>query len=334
MAKNIDLAFFGTAIMLSGCQNPYAGMSLEEVISAVSTPEEAQEFIDWNISYCLEEEKALNMADTQSAKYTFNRGCASCRGGAVLSAALLKDDNYPSLSLAVDWVEDSGHMVFVYNGSNGWGMTGINEDDYRDAETSSLQSLAVKISRQFEKTMVGYTVIDMSPIELVKGTYGGLLRVYPFAVEKNFPDYWTRGAVGSHTKGYVVMTENSTPDSGYWKEDTVYTPDLFEENRVQSWTSEENENDYVREWLVTERSDLRLPSKTAELTSENGKLRWFTESLFEYHPDGAVHVEEQRISYDGDLKTDRIVRTEYSEGHKTTYYDYDADGVWDEVVEE
>lgn len=334
MAKNIDLVLFGTTIVLSGCQNPYAGMSLEEVISKVSTPEEAQEFIDWNISYCSEDEKALNKADTQAAEYTFNRGCTSCRGGAVLSAALLKDDNYPSLFLAVDWVGDSGHMVFIYQKSSGWGTTGINEDDYRDAETNSLQELAAEIAVQFKEAIAGYTVINMSPIELVKGAYGGLLKVYPFAVERNFPDYWTRGTVGSHTKGYAVMTENSTPETGYWKEDTVYTPDLFEENQAQSWTSTENGNDYVREWLVIERSDLRLPSKTVQLTSENGKLRWFTETLFEYYPDGTVHVEEQRISYDGDLETDRIIRTEYSEGHKTTYYDYDADGVWDEIIEE
>src|SRR3989344_3276391 len=124
------------ATLLVGCSPEF---SLDEIVSQVSTPTEAQDFFLENITYASEDNDtsrnsdrlpmAPNYADTQSLRLTLERGKGVCRDISLAIAALLKDDGFKPLNLAV-FFRDAGHSVFIYEIEGKFGSAGINESDF------------------------------------------------------------------------------------------------------------------------------------------------------------------------------------------------------------
>ena len=107
----------------------YTKLTWQEAIEFVQTPEQAQDYLDRYFSFDEDdvgETFALNHAD--------RRG--TCIDYAISAAALLSDNNYPSLMLAMGSAFREGHAVFLYRTESGYGAIGTSPLDpkYRTVE--------------------------------------------------------------------------------------------------------------------------------------------------------------------------------------------------------
>ena len=259
--------------------SPYSNMSLEEVIDGISTPREAQDYMNYEIDYADEDTggarpKDLNGSSRQSFRKTFERGRGVCRDTSVGIGALLQDDGWPSLILGVQWSEGSeenGHSVFVYQGDDGkWGSAGGNPTDFREPLCKSVEEIAHRIVARNGGEFIFYNLHDVSLLDLVEGTTKGFVRVNPFVIEKDNAedDNTYTGSVSKIDSGYEVVRNINDTDSD-WIKTSRYTEDMFDDSYSQERWEEESEPIYTRNWKVLERGADRLPIEEKEDVTTN-----------------------------------------------------------------
>ncbi len=317
-------------IITPGCYSPCSDLSIEEIISSISTLEEAQECLNEQISYSyLPRKRALNGAYTQSVNNTFDKKEGICTDGAVAIASMLKDNNYPSLVLGVDFNEQEiGHAVFVAEQEGTYSTGGINTDDYRPPFYLSLDNLAESIAKQYSFTVKRVTLFDLSVLNLIQGTNDSLVNIDPFIIRSNDDTFNSTGKITKLDNGYHVSTIYND-DNGSLNEEIIYTPDTYENEIKKEWV--ENKKLYHINWKVISRHPFRLPFETIKESYENDNLYLYENSFLEYYPDGQKQSEKTLTSNDGDKSIDFITKNEYNEDGSInkTYHDNDADGVWD-----
>jgi hypothetical protein len=255
--------------------SPYSNMSLEEVIDGISTPREAQDYMNYEIDYADEDTggarpKDLNGSSRQSFRKTFERGRGVCRDTSVGIAAMLQDDGWPSKILGVHWYKGSeihGHSVFVYQGEDGkWGSAGGNPTDFREPVCKSVEEIAHRIVARKGGEFSLYHLQDVSLLDLVEGTTKGFVRVTPFVIEKDFAndDNTYTGSVSKIGGGYEVVSENNGTNSD-WIKTSRYTEDMFDDSFYQEqWDKGESEPKHTMKWEVLERGADRLPIEEKE----------------------------------------------------------------------
>lgn len=366
--------------------NPYGGKTLEEVVEIVDEPIEAQDFIYHNIPYAYQDayeyaetetlfgsvemstsprkERALNGAERQSFRTTFDRGIGVCRDGAIAVAAMLQDDGYPAKVLDVSWTGGnwSAHSVYVWQNNGKWGSAGINMSDYRDPTFNSIEELAREIAQQYDGSYLDHTLYDFSCVDLIEGTNEGMVRVEPFieirishgnTVLTGSAEKTTTGYESEHFRIGAQLTETRH---------LAYTQDAYDDHRVIS--QEYFWGNVLSEWWVENRTPFRLPSETRGTSIVNGDidnikhsqswisyndlhqesreeleitkqgiLHHYQLSTWERHPNGQASIHIVKTSYDGDYEFDIICRSEFEEGGGliVRYWDHDADGTWDEI---
>ncbi len=356
------------SIFFAGCSsrdNPYKNMNLEQVVSSVKSPGEAQDFIDMNLDYAYEDLNiqrytALNGAEVQSFRKTFDRKRGVCRDGSVAVAAMLQDDGYPARVLDVMWTGGNygGHSVFVYQDAEGrWGSAGINASDRRDAVFCSLESLARDVAHDYDGDYKGFSLYDLSLVNLVEGTNEGLVAKTPFVKEEVSDSEMIYYTILKTLTGFAHNWVTATPEQSSITCDK-YTEDAYlDERRI---TGERLGVQFEDQWNVLMRAACRLPIETLNTKTMNGDVTT-DRKCFVYTYDNQVQQEvwesrrngafvayvltineyfagkksavELRKSNDGDYQFDFIERVELNaDGTMTVYTDNNADGIWDSIT--
>jgi hypothetical protein len=271
----VGLFLFGIACLPNiGCSdyNPYAGKKIEEVVTEVNVPRKGQDFIDHNVDYAYEDLRggrptALNGAEIQSFRTTFNRRRGVCRDGAIAIAAMLQDDGFPALIFDVDW-DTSGHSVFVWQDSGGnWGSAGINSTDYRHSDFPTLEKLAREIGRDAGEDWRSYSLYDLSHLDLVEGTNQGLVFKSPFRIKGrgrgDFDATVTDTGSSYEVRWQRTITNEATNNLEIQSTCQTYTvPDVFLDSRVVESFFPDKQDTLFYEWQVLQRSKSRLPTST------------------------------------------------------------------------
>ena len=264
--------FYGSDFYNFLYPSPYSGLTLEEVVSTIDTPREAQNFMNYEIDYAYGDlsgrPEPLNRAQCQSFRKTFERKKGICRDGSIAVAAMLQDDGFPSYTLSAEFDINtgkwSGHSVFVYQDKNGkWGSAGINSSDFRHPLYDSLEDIARDIAGDYDEIYRGFRLYDLSLLDLVEGTNPGFVRNNPFCI-KIERDYSTlTGSVSKKGDKYEVSYEENTPDSTIIKT-ALYTEDVFDDYFHQEQWVEPcgSEPTFTLEWTVLQRAPFRLPTET------------------------------------------------------------------------
>jgi len=343
-SKIVKIVSVGTLIIaLAGCVFDDDNPSLEEIVEMVSTPAEAQQFMNASIGYAYSDVEnpdqrniGLNGANCQSFCTTFNRGEGICRDGAIAVAAMLQDDGYPSLILDICYGNNEAHSIFAYQSKDGkWGSAGLNSSDFEPPTYESIEELARATARKFGKRMSGYKLFDLSFLDLIEGTNDGLVRKDPFLIEDSCNDIGSVEIVETDN-GYEVSKTNSEAISR-----STYTFDVFDNSiYTETWTGSDSMPE-TYEWTVLDRHPSRLPLETVEermsefeeyrehtwLTYyepdkkqeeiqekeswSNGNLVLFIQNTKTYYTSGTLHVLVSKKSIDGDYEIDVIEREEY-----------------------
>lgn len=361
LKRHTYLTVFGIAALASQACGSFG--TPEEAVEGISTPSDAQQFILDNISYAHEDTdggktdrlpRALNGANTQSFRETFERGRGVCRDGAVAIASLLQDDNYPSLYLSVT-SSDFNHGIFVYQEDGKWGSAGINSSDFRKPKFDTLEELVGAVEQQFDSDSTMFTLYDLSLIDLLEGSNDGLVSTKTCLIESR-GSITAEGGCEKIPEGYQSF--NTTYDGiKTIIRDTTYTSDLFsDQTMVETWRGDDLFS--TKEWHVVERTPHRIPEETIEtfisgginreihswltynddlqISAEikeirnSGQLTLYEERFMEYNAEGNLIAEEIHSSTDGDLDIDIITKYIYhSDGTRTFLIDSDLDGNWD-----
>ena len=73
--------------------------------------------------------------------------------------------------------------------------------------------------------------------------------------------------------------------------------------------------------------------RKVEEVRESGQLSSYSIDSLEYYQNGTIYVELAERSDDGDYVIDFIIKHEHHLDRTiTSYFDYDADGVWDKIT--
>lgn len=353
------------AALFCGCENKYKDMNLEQVVSAVSSPREAQDFINMNIDYADEDlgvqrYTALNGAEVQSFRKTFDRKRGVCRDGAVAVAAMLQDNGYSARVLDVMWTGGNydGHSVFVYQDGDGrWGSAGINRSDYRSTDFARLEDLARDVAHQYGGVYKGFSLHDLSLVNLVEGTNEGLVAKAPFVKERVTDSERINYTILKIPTGFAHNWVTATPEQTSITCDK-YTEDAYLDERKV--TGEQMGAKYEEQWNVLMRAPCRLPIETLNTKTMDGEVI-ADRKCFVYTYDNRVQQEEwearrngalvsylltineylngkksaieRRQSNDGDYQFDKIERFELNaDGTMTVFVDNNADGIWDSIT--
>lgn len=190
IVRNICKAMLGVAVALTpSCdyevrtKEKFHGTT-EDVIREVSTPEEAQRFINKYVEYD-DSRSETDGVTCYSLKKLLEMGSGVCRdAGACGIPAMLKDNGYPSFYVTIkDGSSPEGHGVFVYEKGGKWGSAGINAADYYDAKFDSLDDLMKTIAADFSMTYIGYWLHDLSTVDTAYGVFKESARFDIFTIE-------------------------------------------------------------------------------------------------------------------------------------------------------
>ncbi len=364
-AKKEIITLVGAALLSCfavGCEDGsrFEGKSLEEIVSMVDSVSEAQQFINDEIDYAhcdvdggYQRPVALNGAEVQGFRRTFERKMGVCRDGSVAVAAMLQDNGFPALILDVHYDAD-GYSVFVYQDEQGnWGSAGINASDRRHSVFGSLESLARDVAKG--RNYKGFTLYDLSLVNLVEGTNGGLVMKEAFkktqVTSEGVVDYQVEKAGDGYSRKWkALLPENASYH-------TIYTSDLFEDFTHNVTETPEGVVDNT--WQVLQRAYSMLPVNSITTTVSNGETCtsqvWtmytsFNELLqrnIEFRRSGVLKMYEEdsreytgsslsaqivKRSNDGDYIFDNITRIELGPDGNTVYFDSNADGIWDSIT--
>lgn len=313
--------------------------SVEDVIREVSSPKEAQRFINKYIDY--DNSRSENDGVTcYSLEKLLEVGSGVCRdAGACGIPAMLKDDGFPSLYVTIkDGNGGDGHGVFVFQKDGKWGSAGINAEDFHDAEFGSLDDLMKTIASDFGMKYVGYWLHDLTTVNTAYGVFKNSARFDIFTIE----GYDSRDGlridngdvvIENNVSGWVVT---KTRKSGTT---TTITRNEYDSllQRVRMLKTGDNKSDGVieerNEWV---RTSVWPNGATASGVLEQriyqngvGALKMKEESR--YDDDGEAVYEKQYFDDNLDGVFDKIVeRTKIPNSvwwH--VKYDDNADGIWD-----
>lgn len=108
----------------------YSQLTWQEAIKSVQTPKQAQDYLERHFTQDEEEAKGYMLFDLfnvgikgESFKYNHTRAKGVCLDYATSAAALLSDDGYDPLLLAMEG-EYGKHVVFLYKINDGYGTVG------------------------------------------------------------------------------------------------------------------------------------------------------------------------------------------------------------------
>ncbi|MBW2980717.1 hypothetical protein KY360_04855 [Candidatus Woesearchaeota archaeon] len=358
MAKGITRRGFLRRIAIAagaisaGCslfgESPYAGMGLYEVVNAVSTPRQAQEFMNYTIDYAHGDvgrtrPSAVNGAEVQSFRSTFGRGRGVCRDGAVAVAAMLQDNGYPSLILDFSYIDSAGgHSVFVYQGENGlWGSAGINASDYKEPVYPTLEGLAWAVAINRGDSLQRAKLHDLSLLDLVEGTNilpktgNSVVAKRPFII-RDLLDEAPVPTVGISMDGENYRVE-TTEEEG---DNTILTMNIYDPQVLRDiWRKEtylpDRSEPQINEMVVLDRYN-GLPSEETSLTAwydSRERYRLSTShSLTCYDSLDRLSRRTTESFDEGELTT--IIDSEWAynpdnSGHRIVWIDDDADGTYD-----
>jgi len=259
--------------------SPYRDLTLEEVVDMISTPEEAQDYINYEIDYASEDvggrATPLNGASCQSFRKTFNRKRGVCRDGSIAVAAMLKDDGYLPYTLSVNWKNSDNsldaHSIFVYQKNGKWGSAGISARDFSDPVYDSIEGLAKRVVKQRNGTLFGYLLKDVSLLDLIEGTNEGFVRTFPFTIKGKWGDSTITGSVSKEEGSYEVFQEEEGTH-GLIVKTASYTDDIFDNYFYhEQWRNEPalSQPNSTIEWTVLQRAPCRLPTEVKSHSISN-----------------------------------------------------------------
>jgi len=379
--KSIVAALFLT--FAQGCGNTYNNKTLEEVVSTVKTVKEATlGFIGEQINYAYEDTDqgiilpfsdspmpsnrlppALNGAEIQSFRLTFERGRGVCRDGAIAVAAMLQDDNFPSFYLSLGYCSDKpGHAVFPFqNDKKMWGSGGINASDYKEP-THTLEELAREIVSDHEEELCELSLYDLSGINLVEGTNNGRVLIGPFLIYRSTADSeffcTTRKQDGNYLSNCDISNREGTLLRTSF---IIYSINFFEEYgermdhntghrvvwnvlersaRCQNPTKSERKyynGEELMDWTLTTTSYLDTCQENVsnmDILNDSGEVTATKTFFYQYHRkslDSPLSLQTISSDNDHDGFYDHIIQMLYDlEGNLlTTNFDTNGDGTWD-----
>lgn len=144
-------------------KRPYSHLSYEEVIEKIKTPAEAAHYLEEQLSY-------LKIYSYRSFKYIHERGSGLCADYALAAAALLSDNDYPSLMLVVEVKGLSiSHALYIYQDkqTKKWGTLGIMGDNSPGAIFNNLEELCVYVGMCHAVIITSYQIYDLSDINFI-----------------------------------------------------------------------------------------------------------------------------------------------------------------------
>lgn len=352
-------ALLCSAALVSGCdekdesKEKYKGTP-DEAIAEISTPKQAQDFINKYIEYKDRDSniRGINGGDTYSLTKLLEKDTGLCRDGAAFAAASLKDNGVPSQILHRSPQDQPGHVVFVYQDPNNrdmnpktpnWGSVGINKYDFREP-VWTLDQIVQGIDNKFGYSKTGnWTVHDLSDFDLKNG-FGGWVNI------NVCPVFGKDVATGNNFisgSGYAlpnggVMWAYSTTSNGV----TDQVSDERDSNQfgvslnVQRDFNNGTKNDIS--YVITGRhpDGSKRYMFNLEKWFSGGALTETKEIFWEFYENSERHSidyfdgskTKTTNSYDpnGNLKS--IIFQEWlPDGRTIIKYDLDADGNWDVI---
>jgi len=159
-------------------ERDFSRMNYQEAIEYVQTPAQAHEYRNW---LCSRKNHVFDQGTFLSGfkKVHEGRSPVDCSEVAYAAAALLSDNGYPPLILALTpyrLFKSRGHVVFVYKQHGRFGSLGIEPDDRQEPIHESIDALAHTLTK------------DNADPQKPQNTY----RYYSlFNLNENDPDYIT-----------------------------------------------------------------------------------------------------------------------------------------------
>ncbi len=329
--------------------------SPDDAIAEVSTPKQAQKFIDKYIAYKDRSDysRGANGGNVYSLSLLLDKDKGLCRDGAVAAAAMLKDDGYPSLILS-RWPGERGHVIFVYQhpsnrdmnpNTPNWGSAGINSYDYRDPKFT-LDQIVAGIDGKFGYSSGGYySLQDLSLFNLKNGDPTKWVSVDPFII------YLKKMQTGEVMTGTVTPSGNganvkySEDFGGSWRKyDLDFNAQQFiERAQINDDWGKDGVNDSEQLLVINSRwpNGVRKEGHQTQKFYNSGMLTDRREIDFEWYPavsdplvgiDGNTHL-ETRYFYGNDAIVDSIQQIEtLPDGRNINRYDNDGNGTWDIIL--
>lgn len=351
MMRYLRAAAFTALGLVAGCDNflapksKYADKSVSELISMVSSPKDAQQYIDDLVDY-----RKLNYIPsfhkTEMDKY------GDCVAGSVAIAAMLQDNGYPSYLLRVAPSVGESHIVFAWQDrSTGlWRSAGINKDDFlresvygdsvyaqrpRPVGYASIEDLAKATSKRMGYDYTGYILQDVSYIDLVHGNSFDEVHIPEacYAEERSADGTLLKSRALSPTdSGFKSVESYDAGDRGNAVETTFYTnKSVLEGRRMERDENRDGLVDNVEQWRRLELYPSGDVKRTAVRSEEylNGVLTNSKVGVREY-----ANKKIWRSTYDidenGDGVVDKKTQMEQTSQGIVSRVDYNCDGVWDE----
>jgi len=346
-----------SAILLSSCdkdERPSYKGTPDDAISEVSTPRQAQDFINKYIDYKNRSSsvRGVNGGNTYSLSRLLEKHSGLCRDGAVAAAVMLKDDGYPSLILNRAPKNKQGHVVFVYQDSNrnmdpdspNWGSVGINSYDFREPKFT-LDQIVSGIDHKFRYQNDGfYSLHDLSLFDLKTGPDGWVNENLCMVFRRNLgvvsPDGYGSFSMPAPD---IVKSKCVWVDNGMIIDETS-SYDLNQFGKTLAVTIDDNNSNIDREYtvLITGRfpNGSRKTARTLNRFFKNNSLDSYQEIFSEFYEnsdkttmldfDGYRLTTINEYYPNGALQT--ITQHEVlPDGRKILRFDFNADGVWDYV---
>jgi hypothetical protein len=334
------------ALISSSCdyelrlKEKYKG-SPADAVREISTPKQAQDFIDKYIDY---DDKRAAREYEVDAGYSLNllisNGKGVCRDAVTGICALLADDGFPSYYLSISNGDgnDDGHAVYAYQRDGLWGSVGINPSDYHEPVYPSPEGLARKIASDRGFTFARFSIEDLSTVDTLNGVLDGVIPLKNFFVAKYINGVWSLNfgdaLIKKTSSGWskkitevnnglrrIIIEEYDNRLSLYksdWLTSNVQTGEIVDKG---NWRRTDVFDDY---WAVT--------ATVKNFLYTNGSLSSYNFNEFVYEFRRKVRSWILYNDSNGDMVIDYIIRRTYrGNGSTLVEVDEDADGYFDHI---
>jgi hypothetical protein len=185
--KIIKMTLVGTLLLGSGCatyntmssnliqpvtsieipierQIDYSKLTWQEAIKYVQTPKQAQDYLDKNFKQRNNGAFFIpGLINTSEIGGTFKKlhekGYGTCFDYTIASAALLSDNNYPPLILAMRDGLTGGHTVMIYRNKNGYGAIGNTP---LPPKYHSVKDLVRGFQKEYKINFSGFFIVNLN----------------------------------------------------------------------------------------------------------------------------------------------------------------------------
>lgn len=134
----------------------YKGMTWEEAIKSVKTPEQVFDYLQQMIIY-VNENDSINKGEYQSFKLNHSDGKGVCVDYAIAAAALLSDNGYPPLLLYLMGKKEN-HTVFLFKQNNSYYALGNTPSFEYNA---TIEGMIKHISSSSGMKWDNYFIVDL-----------------------------------------------------------------------------------------------------------------------------------------------------------------------------